>query len=183
MPLKINQNTTEIKSFLDDIYLHLNQLLAQSIEDQLESDVEMWLYRAPHERRKGVCRVSQAQCQRCESRHAQDFHRNGHRKRQMVTGVGVVDFWLPRVVCDCGGSVEIPFSILRPYQQIWSDVELQVDRWADLGLSLRQMQTELGHQSQTQVGLRTLNQIVNQHDSVTTIELSSVPPVVMLDAI
>jgi len=183
MPLKINQNTAEIKSFLDDIYLHFNQLLAQSIEDQLESDVKMWLYRAPHERRKGVCRVSQAQCQRCGSHKAQDFRRNGHRKRQMVTGVGVVDFWLPRVVCQCGGSVDIPFSILRPYQQIWSDVELQVDRWADLGLSLRQMQGELGHHSQTQVGLRTLNQMVNQHDSVTTIELSSVPPVVMLDAI
>ena len=35
-----------------------------------------------------------------------------------------------------------PFSILRPSQQIWADIELQVDRWANLGLSLRQMQTE-----------------------------------------
>jgi len=183
MPLKINQNPVEIKCFLDDLYRHFNQLMCQSIEKQLESDVDKWLYRAPHKRRKGVCRVSQAECQRCGSRKAQDFRRNGHRKRQVVTGVGVVDFWLPRVVCQCGGSVDIPFSILRPYQQIWSDIELQVDRWADLGLSLRQMQTELGHQSHTQIGLRSLNQIINQHKSVTTIKLSSVPPVVMLDAI
>jgi len=183
MPLKINQNPVEIKSFLDGLYKHFNQLMRQSIEEKLESDVEKWLYRAPHKRRKGVCRVSQAECQRCGSRQAQDFRRNGHRKRQVVTGVGVVDFWLPRVVCQCGGSVEIPFSILRPYQQIWADIELQVDRWADLGLSLRQMQTELGHQSQTQIGLRSLNQIINQHKSVTNIKLSSVPPVVMLDAI
>ena len=181
--MKINQNTAEIKSFLNDIYAQFNQLMGRAIEDQLESDVETWLYRAPHKRRKDIRRVSQAQCQRCGSHHAQDFRRNGHRKRQLVTEVGVIDFWLPRVVCQCGGSVNIPFSILKPYQQIWSDVELQVERWADLGLSLRQMQTELGHHSHTQVGLRTLNQIVNQHDSVTPIELSSVSPVVMLDAI
>jgi len=183
MPLKINQNLVEIKSFLDGLYKHFNQLMSLSIEEKLESDVDKWLYRAAHERRKTVCRVSQAECQRCGSRKAQDFRRNGHRKRQLVTGVGVVDFWLPRVVCQCGGSVHIPFSILRPYQQIWSDIEIQVDRWADLGLSLRQMQTELGHQSQTQIGLRSLNQIINYHKSVTNIKLSSVPPVVMLDAI
>jgi len=100
---------------------------------------------------------------RCGSRKAQDFRRNDHRKRQVVTGVGVVDFWLPCVVCQCGGSVVIPFSILRPYQQIW----------VDLGLSLRQMQTKLGHQSQTHIGLRSLNQIINHHKSVPTIQLSS----------
>lgn len=183
MLAKIKQNLTGIKSFLDELHMQFNQLLSQSIEEQLENDVETWLYRAPHERRKGVCRISQAECQRCRSRKAQDFRRNGHRKRQLVTEVGVVDFWLPRVVCQCGGSVQIPFSILRPYQQMWTDVELQVERWADLGLSLRQMQAELGHHSQTQVGLRTLNQMVNQHDSVVNIALSSVPPVVMLDAI
>lgn len=183
MPLKINQNVAEIKSFLNDIYARFNQLMAQSIEEQLESEVDKWLYRAPHKRRKNISRVSQAECQRCGSRKAQDFRRNGHRKRQMVTGVGVVDFWLPRVLCQCGGSVQIPFSILRPYQQIWTDVELQVERWADLGLSLRQMQTELAHQSQTQVGLRSLNQMVNQYETRPDIELTSVPPVVMLDAI
>ena len=183
MHLKINQNSVEIKSFLDDLYKHFNQLMRRSIEEKLESDVEKWLYRTPHKRRKGVCRVSQAECQRCGSRKAQYFCRNGHRKRQLATGVGVVDFWLPRVVCECGGSVHIPFSILRPYQQIWADIELQVDRWADLGLSLRQMQTELGHQSQIQIGLGRLNQIITHHKSVTPLKFSSVPPVVMLDAI
>lgn len=183
MLAKIKQNLTGIKSFLDELQMQFNQLLSQSIESQLESEVETRLYRAPHKRRKGICRVSQAECQRCGSHKAQDFRRNGHRKRQIVTGVGVVTFWLPRVVCQCGGSVSIPFSILRPYQQMWIDIEYQVERWADLGLSLRQMQTEITHHSQTQVGLRTLNQMVNQHDPITNIELSSVPPVVMLDAI
>lgn len=52
-----------------------------------------------------------------------------------------------------------------------------------MGLSLRQMQTEFGEQFNTQVGWRTLNQVVHDVDQPTDIELSSVPPVVMLDAI
>ena len=180
---KINQDQAEIKWFFQDLQNCLRQVIKRAIEDQLASDVDKWLYRVAHERRKAVNRVSQASCQRCGSCQAQDFHRNGHRKRQVVTDVGVVDFWLPRVVCQCGGSVRIPFSILEPYQQIWVDIERQVKRWANLGLSLRQMQTELAHQSHTQIGLRTLNELVNQYDQPAEIELRSVPPVVMLDAI
>jgi len=183
VPVKINQTPSEIKSLLCNVQDRLKQVLKQAIEDQLSSDVDKWLYRTAHQRRKSVKRVSQAGCQRCGSCQAQDFHRNGHRKRQLVTGVGVIDFWLPRVVCQCGGSVRIPFSITEPYQQIWTDIEIQVKRWADLGLSLRQMQTELADQSHTQVGLCMLNDLVNQYASLTDIEFSSVPPVVMLDAI
>ena len=59
----------------------------------------------------------------------------------------------------------------------------QVSRWAQLGVSLRQMQTEIGHQLETQVGLRKLNQLVHRVQCPTAIELTSVPPIVMLDAI
>ena len=183
MSPKINQNPNEIKSFLKELQVQLNQVMCQKIERQLEADVATWLYREPHERRKGVSRHSQACCQRCGSQRAQDFRRNGHRKRQLVTMQGVVDIWLPRVVCLCGGSVDIPFSIVQPYQRMWVDVELQIERWADLGLSLRQMQSEMAHHSHTQVGLRLLNQRVNQTETRPDIELTSVPPVVMLDAI
>jgi len=183
MSIKINQDSSEIKSFMGKVQERLKQVLKQAIEDQLASDVDKWLYRASHVRRNLVKRVSQASCQRCGSCQAQDFSRNGHRNRQLVTDLGVIDFWLPRVVCQCGGSVRLPFSIVEPYQQIWTDIEIQVKRWADLGLSLRQMQIELAHQSHTQVGLRKLNELVNHYTSRTAIELSSVPPVVMLDAI
>ena len=45
------------------------------------------------------------------------------------------------------------------------------------------MQAELGWHCQTQVGLRTLNTLVQQVESPTRITLASVPPVVLLDAI
>ena len=100
-----------------------------------------------------------------------------------MTTVGVLTFWLPRVVCDCGGSVHIPFSILSPYQRWWQDVVEQVDRWANLGLSLRQMQHEIGDQMHTQVGLRTLNNRVQTVAEPVEMTLTSVPPIIMLDAI
>lgn len=180
---KIKQNPERIKSFLSDIQKQLAEETCRLIEAQLEEEVRNWLYRDYHERKAKVKRHSQAVCQRCGSVEAGDFMRNGHRRRQLVTKMGVLQFWLPRVLCQCGGSVLIPFSILRPYQQIWEDVIEQISRWADLGLSLRQMQEEVGVQSGTQIGLRSLNHMVNDVEKPNFIELSTVPPIVMLDAI
>jgi hypothetical protein len=100
-----------------------------------------------------------------------------------VTTFGVVNYGLPRVVCACGGSVQIPFSILQPYQRFWDDVLQQISRWAGFGLSLRQMQQAIGEQLRTQVGLRKLNAVVQDVAVPPAIELTSVPPIIMLDAI
>ena len=133
--------------------------------------------------RNTISTQSQARCSRFGTQNAGAFSRNGHRPRQLVTTLGVLPFWLPRVVCECGGSVRIPFSILQPYQRIWEDVLQQIDRWAHLGLSLRQMQNEIGQQVSTQIGLRKLNETVHQVTSPPRLEFTHVPPVVMLDAI
>ena len=183
MTTKIKQIGTGIKSFLEHLQAQLVEQIRQVIEFQLEIEVDQWLYRESYQRKASVRRTSQAQCQRCGSQQACHFMRNGHRKRQIVVQLGVIEFWLPRVVCQCGGSGQIPFSILQPYQQIWDDVVLQIGRWAELGFSLRQMQREIGEQSGTQVGLRTLNDVVQSVKQPTALELTSVPPVVMLDAI
>lgn len=183
MPLKINQALQGFNSFFSDLKRCLLRVVQQEIEAQLEEDVSSWLYRDYHERRTNLNRSSQAYCQRCGSQNAACFMRNGHRRRQLLTSYGVIQFWLPRVVCECGGSVKIPFSILQPYQQIWEDVCQQVKRWANCGLSLRQMQSEIAESIGTQVGLRSLNEQVQALETPVAIELSSVPPVVMLDAI
>ncbi|MCY3832750.1 MAG: transposase [Chloroflexi bacterium] len=145
--------------------------------------MDAWLYRQPYQRRSQVSGHTRAICQRCGSQEASDFLRNGRRPRQLVTEYGVLRFWLPRLRCQCHGSVRIPFSILKPYQQIWEDVTEQIGRWADLGLSLRQMQAEIGEQMGAQVGLRTLNQEAQALRMSPDLELTRCPPVVMLDAI
>lgn len=181
---KINNPFIEFNPFFNDLKQQLRRVVAHQIEAKLEQDIDEWLYRSSHKRRRRVGqRRTSARCCRCKSHQARDFLRNGHRKRQLLTSYGVVDFWLPRVVCSCGGSVQIPFSIIQPYQRLWDDVVEQISRWAQLGISLRQMQTEIGDHLGTQVGLRTLNEVVHCVKCPTAIELTSVPPIVMLDAI
>lgn len=183
MPTTIAITPIKFNEFFADLQKVLAEEVVRQIEAQLEADVDAWLFRDAHERRATVSRQSQARCSRCGTQNAGAFSRNGHRPRQLVTTLGVLPFWLPRVVCECGGSVRIPFSILQPYQRIWDDVLQQIDRWAHLGLSLRQMQNEIGQQVGTQIGLRKLNETVHQVTSPPRLEFTRVPPVVMLDAI
>lgn len=184
MLLKIKDTAQEINSFLSQLKYDLLQLVRHRIEQQLVADVDSWLYRGHHKRRQQVGkRQSRASCLACGSQQAEDFSRNGYRERQMVTTYGVLNFALPRVRCQCGGSVRIPFSILEPYQRWWEDVLKQIERWTQLGLSLRQMQGEIGDEMGTQVGLRKLNQVVQNVQTAARIELTSVAAVILLDAI
>ena len=184
MLLKIKDTVQEFNSFLGQLKYDILQMVADRIEKQLVADVDNWLYRGHHARRQQVGkRQSRASCPSCGSRQAEDFSRNGYRERQMVTSYGVLNFALPRVRCQCGGSVRIPFSILQPYQRWWEDVLKQIERWTQLGLSLRQMQGEVGDEMGTQVGLRKLNQVVQSVQTAAGIELTTVPPVILLDAI
>jgi transposase-like protein len=73
--------------------------------------------------------------------------------------------------------------MIRPYQRFWDDVQMRVEQWAEMGLSLRQIQTELNESLQTNVGLRVLNEQLQAIKQPIATPLTSVPPVVMLDAI
>ena len=153
MLYKIPEIGERIQSFFTELHQSLAHEVKRMIEEQLEQEVDAWLYRNWYERREHVKRRSQGSCQKCGSQKACQFLRNGYRDRQLVTQLGVINFRLPRVRCECGGSVQIPFSIMKPYQQIWDDVVDQIQRWADLGLSLRQMQSEIGGASRHTSGL------------------------------
>jgi len=183
MSARIPQREDGIKSFLSELKTKVADFVSREIELQLEADVCARLHRQPYQRRSQVSRQSQAVCQRCGSRRACDFMRNGRRRRECLSSYGPLRFWMPRVLCRCGGSVSIPFAILRPYQRIWDDVTEQIGRWADLGLSLRQMQADIGERMGAQVGLRTLNREAQAVRMPPALKLTSCPPVVMLDAI
>lgn len=180
---RIKPNRNGINLFLSKLASTIVDRASEAIASQLETEVSRYLYRQPGQRRSTVSAFSQASCQRCGSQRAADFTRNGYRQRQLVTSYGVLRLRLPRVRCQCGDSVKIPFAILKPYQRIWTDLIRQIGRWADLGLSLRQMQYEIGEQIGTQVGLRCLNQAVHQVEIRPDIQLSTVPAIVLLDAI
>lgn len=134
--LSIAQDGASFKSFLAEVRQGIKQWVERRIEAQLEAEVEAWVHRRPYARRAGVGHHQRrSQCCRCGTRQVRRFSRNGHRPRQRVTTFGVLTIGLPRVVCECGGSVALPSSILRPYQRLWADGLEQVGRWAMLGLS------------------------------------------------
>jgi hypothetical protein len=102
-----------------------------------------------------------------------------------LTRWGELSVDLPRVRCECGGSVRIDFGgVLRPYQRLWDDVDAQIERWGALALSLRQMRQELTHCHIGPLALRTLNQRLHQLTDLAPDPLpTAVPPIVQVDAI
>lgn len=173
-----------LRGFMDTLQKKVKQQVEWELSQGLEEEAGRYLGREYHERRaENNRRQTQARCQKCGSGRQRDFSRNGHRRRQLVTLWGVLNIWLPRVACQCGGSVKVNFSLLGAYQRLWEDVDMRVEQWAEMGLSLRQMQTELNESLQTNVGLRVLNERLQAIRQPVDTLLTSVPPVVMLDAI
>ncbi len=128
----------------------------------------------------------EGKCPRCHSTQSRRFSRNGFRERQpLVTIWGEIPFDLPRVRCQCGGSVEVDFGdVLQPYQQIGADVDAQIQRWGGMAVSLRRMLQELKHTYIGPLALRTLNQRLHLLATLDPHrEAEDVPPVVQLDAI
>lgn len=182
--VKVTGGFQVVQEFIGGLEGEVKRLAEEAVMGELEQEVEEVLGRAAHQRRrKEDTRLVQARCWRCGERRQQRMRRNGHRRRELATHWGVLTVWQPRVVCECGGSVRVPFTILEPYQRVWSDVDEQIQRWGEWGLSLRQMQAELSEWLSSSVGLRTINQRLQAVKQQVWGELSTVPPILLLDAI
>jgi hypothetical protein len=161
--------------------------LGEAVGQGLEAHIELLLGRSAYVRRERIgpwVEVS-AVCHRCKCRQSQRFLRNGHRAHTVLTLWGEVTVWVQRLVCVCGGSVQLEMDgWLRPYQRIGDDIDAQVRRWGALRLSLREIQAELAQLHLPPLALRTLNQRLQQ---VATIPAAtppaSAPPVLQVDAI
>jgi transposase-like protein len=127
----------------------------------------------------------EGRCNRCGSRASHRFTRNGFRERYLLTRWGTLAIHLPRVRCECGGSVRIDFGgLLRPYQRICEEVDVQIQRWGALALSLREMRRELEHLRIGALSLRTLNQRLHQLIHLQPgYDSDDVPPILQVDAI
>jgi transposase-like protein len=99
--------------------------------------------------------------------------------------LGWVTFWLPRIRCECGGSVAMDLDgLVRPYQRISDDVDEQIRRWYRQGMSLRQLSQALEESWMSPLSLRTLlvrlHQVAEQANRPWP---SETPPIVQVDAI
>lgn len=172
---------------LDEAEASLRAVIGLRVSKILSATVSHILGRLHHQRRGEVPREThrEGQCCRCQSRASYRFSRNGFRERQLSSLWGELQIDLPRVRCQCGGSVLIDFGgLLRPYQRVWDEVDAQIQRWGALAMSLRQMRQELAHLHIAPLALRALNQRLQALSSLDIDrDAKDVPDVVQLDAI
>jgi len=173
---------------LDEAVQTLCQTIGARITALLVAIVSYVVGRPHHVRRVHVPAWlrREGRCCRCGSKRSRCFSRNGFRPRQpLLTLWGEVPLELPRVRCQCGGSVQVDFGeVFRPYQQIGADVDAQIQRWGGMATSLRQMRRELEHTYIGPLALRTLNQRLHLLAKLDPHrEAEDVPPILQLDAI
>ena len=173
---------------LDEALQTLCQTIGARITALLIAIVSHVVGRSHYVRRAFVPRRlrREGRCCRCHSTRSRRFSRNGFRPRQpLLTIWGEVPIALPRVRCQCGGSVQVDFGdLLRPYQRIGANVDAQIQRWGGMAVSLRRMQQELKHTHIGSLALRTLNQRLHLLATLDpNRKAEDVPPVLQLDAI
>lgn len=165
----------------------VQQQMTDFLNAQLDQATEYLLARGRHVRRARVPEhwELQGRCCHCKTQRCDQFSRNGYRVRQLHCLDYTLALRLPRVVCQCGGSVQLDFSgLLRPYQRLSDEVDAQILRWAKMGHSLRAMQAELQHCHLGPLGLRTLCARLHQLQALTPgADELTCPPIVQVDAI
>ena len=172
---------------LAETQAELVKRLGEAVGKGLDANIETMLGRSAYVRREEIAPWVEvkAVCHRCKCRQSQRFLRNGHRRHTVLTLWGEVKVWVQRLVCVCGGSVQLEMDgWLRPYQRIGDDVEERIRRMGALRLSLREMQAELERLHLPPLALRTLNQRLQQIATPGTAPTpTGTPPVVQVDAL
>lgn len=176
-----------VERMIDESYRALEQAIAQRLTLWLQMAVTILLGRERYERRQRVRHWVEQEgcCVRCHSRQSGRFSRNGSRGRTLSFMDFVLRIRLPRVLCVCGGSVRLDFGdLLRPYQRLDDQVDVQIQRWAEIGMSLRQMRRQLQHLRLGPLALRTLTARLHRlQDLAPDWDPAEVPPILLVDAI
>jgi hypothetical protein len=157
----------------------------------LEAEVTTKLGRGNREPRQvsGQAREIDWQCASCGSRDANQFTRDGHYRRDMETGWGHVEgLQVPMLECQCcGHDVICHFAILEKYRRFWLDMDQQVLFGSGLCQSLRHLSQQWSAVLGSSVGLRTINERINQIEPLRKLAhsepISDVPAVVQFDGI
>jgi hypothetical protein len=136
------------------------------LETFLEAEVAAKLGREKGEPRRvcGQAHEIDWYCGHCGCRDANRFIRDGHYQRALVTNWGVVKaLKVPMLECqDCGHDVICHYAILEKFQRFWLDLDQGVMLGSDLCESLRHLSHRWSGVVGSSVGLRTINERINQ---------------------
>lgn len=161
------------------------------LEAFLEAEVSVKLGREKGESRRISTEPREIDwcCGHCGCRDAHQFLRDGHYRRELVTGWGPISgLRVPMLECQqCQHDVVSHFALLEKNQRFWMDLDQQVLFGSGFAQSLRQMQEQWSANVEGSVGLRTLNERINQVEPLVaaahTASLKEIPPVLQLDGI
>src|SRR5437667_1253054 len=157
----------------------------------LEAEVTAKLGRAKGEPRQvsSTARSIDWQCASCGCRDAHQFTRDGHYRRNLETGWGhLEDLQVPMLECQhCQHDVICSFTILEKFQRFWLDLDQDVLFSSGLCQSLREISQRWSAIVEVSLGLRTINERINQIEPLLLQAhrepITDVPTVVQLDGI
>jgi putative transposase len=103
-------------------------------------------------------------CGHCGCQNAHQFTRDGHYQRTLETEFGCIDnLRVPMLECqNCHHDVICNFSILEKFKRFWVDRQQDAFFSSGFGETLRAIRNRWSGELQHPVGLRTINQIINQ---------------------
>ena len=157
----------------------------------LEAEVTAKLGREKREARRvsGQPHLIDWQCGSCGCRDANQFTRDGHYRRGLETGWGHLEHLrVPMLECqNCQHDVVAQFAILEKFRRFWMDLDQDVLFGSGLCQSLRDLRQRWSATLESSVGLRTINERINQIEPLLqhahNDSLTDVPTVVQFDGI
>ncbi len=156
-----------------------------------EAEVTTKLGRGPRSPRQvsGQAREIDWQCGQCSCRDAHQFTRDGHYRRSLETGWGHIEgMQVPMLECQrCGHDVICHYTIIEKYRRFWLDLDQSVLFGSGLCQSLRHLSQAWSATLESSVGLRTINERINQIEPLLqqarSERMTEVPAVVQFDGI
>lgn len=161
------------------------------LEAGLEAEVEHQLGRKKGETRCISSHPHRAEwrCGHCGCQDANQFLRDGHYRRNLETAWGHIQgLRVPMLECQkCFHDVICHFSLLEKFQRLWIDLEQDALFSSGLGQSLRSIVQRWSAQTESNVGLRALNERINHIEpliqQMREQAIAPAPPIVQLDGI
>src|SRR2546421_9914806 len=185
----------ERKTIIQSVQKQLKEAAIGAIRPLLtefcEAEVTAKLGRGPRRPRRVSAQAREIdwQCGHCGCQDANHFTRDGHYRRSLQTAWGQVEgLQVPMLECQrCGHDVICTYSILEKYQRFWLDLDQRVLFGSGLCQSLRHLSQVWSATLGSSVGLRTINDRINQIEPLVrqahSQPISDVPAVVQFDGI
>jgi putative transposase len=185
----------ERKTILQHVQCHMQRVAQEAVRDVVTEVVEAEVT-AKLGREKGQPREVKSQeraidwkCGQCGCSDANQFIRDGHYRRELQTGWGVIqNLHVPMLECQCcKHDVVCDYAILEKYKRFWMDLSQDAFWSSGCSQSLRDIcdrwSATVGHP----VGLRTVNERINQLEPLVRQfhhkPFEQVPEVIQLDGI